>query len=312
VRYVALLLLTLGTGIGFAAKKDFEGKWNLTVDNEARGRAWWLEVTGVRKGPLGGSFVGAPGGQVDKIEKMEFQGQELHWYFEKGPAANKRKLHYSATVNNGVLAGKVMENGNVIATFRGKRAPEIRDVDDERWQRGKAVELFNGKDVANWTPRFPGRPMQWSVENGLLVNEPKASDIQTKEEFWNFELVAEYRYGKGSNSGIALRGRYEVQIEDSHGRAPDVHSHGALYSRVAPKVDAANPPGEWQRMEVRLVGRYLTVKLNGKLIHDKTFVEGPTAMGFRPDEEMPGPLAIQGDHGIVEFRKLTLTPLVRQ
>ncbi|MDX2268598.1 MAG: DUF1080 domain-containing protein [Bryobacter sp.] len=312
MRNVTLLLLTLAAVNGYAAKKDFEGRWNLSVDNEPRGRAWWLEVTGVRKGPLGGSFVGAPGGQVDKIEKMEFQGQELHWYFEKGKAPNVRKLHYSATLNGGLLTGKAMEGEKVIATFRGKRAPEIRDRDDDRWKPGTPIELFNGKDLANWSPRFPGRPMQWAIVDGTLRNEPKASDIQTKETFWNFELHAEYRYGKGSNSGIALRGRYEVQIEDSFGRPADLHTHGALYSRIPPSVNAANPPGEWQTMDVRLVGRTLTVKLNGKLILDKVTVEGPTAMGFSPEEEMPGPFALQGDHGLVEFRKLTVTPLVRQ
>ncbi len=304
---ILFIALTFAVTVGFGAKKDFNGRWNLKVENEARARAWWLEVNEAGGSGMKGRFVGAPGGQMDVIPKMEFQDQELHWYFEK----NKRKLHYSARLEKGELIGKAEADGKVINTFRGRRAPEIRDRDDERWKRGTPVELFNGQDLSNWEPRFPGRPMEWTVRNGAFENAPKASDIRSKETFWNFELHAEYRYGKGSNSGIALRGRYEVQIEDSAGRAPDIHSHGALYSRLAPAVDAANAPGEWQSLDVRLVGRSLTVKLNGKVLLDKANVEGLTAMGFDADEAQPGPFAIQGDHGVVEFRKFTVTPLVR-
>jgi len=293
--------------LAWSAEKDFNGRWNLKVENEARGRAWWLEVTGAGGGAMSGKFVGAPGGQLDVIPRLEFRAKELHWYFEKGG----RKQHYSARLEKNELIGKLETDGAVTHTFRGARAPEIRDRDDDRWRRGTPIELFNGKDLSNWEPRFPGRPMEWAVENGVFKNAPRASDIRSKETFWNFELHAEYRYGKSSNSGIALRGRYEVQIEDSHGRKPDVHSHGALYSRIAPSVDAANPPGEWQTLDVRLAGRSLTVKLNGKTLIDKGIAEGLTAMGFDADEAQPGPFAIQGDHGVVEFRKFTVTPLVR-
>lgn len=300
-------LLFAYAGFLLGAEKDFNGRWNLKVENEARGRAWWLEVNEAGNAKLNGKFVGAPGGQVDVIPKLEFQGKELHWYFEKAG----KKQHYSARLEKNELIGKAEVDGKPTHTFRGVRAPEIRDRDDDRWKRGTPMDLFNGQDLSNWVPRFPGRPMEWRVENGVFKNAEKASDIRSKETFWNFELHAEYRYEKGSNSGIALRGRYEVQIEDSFGRKPDVHSHGALYSRVAPAVDAANPPGQWQSLDVRLVGRYLTVKLNGKLVLDKVVAEGLTAMGFDADEAQPGPLSIQGDHGLIEFRKFTVTPLVR-
>ncbi len=289
----------------FAADKDFNGRWNFAVDNEARGRAWWLEVSGAGTKEMKARFVGAPGGQMDEVPKIEIVSKELHWHFERA----KRQLHYSARLEKDALIGKLEADGKVINTFRAARAPMIRDVDDDRWKRAATMDLF--KNLAAWEPTFPGRPMQWHVQDGVLVNEPKASDIRTKEKFWNFELHAEYRYQKGSNSGFGLRGRYEVQIEDSHGRPPDKHSHGALYSRVIPAFDAANPPGEWQSIDIRLVGRSLTVKLNGKTLMEKATVEGPTAMSFDPNEADPGPIALQGDHGIVEFRKLTLTPLIR-
>ena len=175
---------------------------------------------------------------------------------------------------------------------------------------GKTEDLL--ASLNGWTPTFPGRPLEWSIDNGVLKNKPKASDIRTNEKYWNFELHVEFRYEKGSNSGIGLRGRYEVQIQDTHGEPVSGHSLGALYSRIVPKEDAARPAGQWQEMDIRLVGRTLTVKLNGKVIIDKQEVEGATAMAFDANEADPGPIALQGDHGVVEFRKLTVAPLVRQ
>lgn len=300
------LLFALMAMTAIAGEKDFNGRWNLTVEKEPRGRAWWLEVSGAGSGKLAGRFVGAPGGQMDAIPAIAFEGKELVWSFERGG----KKLVYRAVYDKGQLIGRQTVDGVPALAFRGARAPVIRDREGEQWKRGKAEDLL--VSLNGWTPTFPGRPLEWSIENGVLKNKSKASDIKTNEKYWNFELDAEFRYEKGSNSGIGLRGRYEVQIQDTYGEPVSGHSLGALYSRIVPKENAANPPGEWQKMEIRLVGRTLTVKLNGKVVIDKQEVEGATAMAFDPNEADPGPIALQGDHGVVEFRKLTLTPLVRQ
>ena len=110
---------------------------------------------------------------------------------------------------------------------------------------------------------------------------------------------------------MGLRDRYEIQILDDYGQPPDTHSTGSLYSRVAPSVNAGKPPGEWQAYDITLIGRDLTVVLNGKKILDKVTVEGLTAMGHDPNEGEPGPLSLQGDHGSIEFRNITVTPLVK-
>jgi hypothetical protein len=117
--------------------------------------------------------------------------------------------------------------------------------------------------------------------------------------------------GKGSNSGLGLRDRYEVQIFEKFGSPPDTHTMGSVYSRIVPSENASKPAGEWQTMDIRLVGRIVTVKLNGKVVIDKREIEGLTAMAHDPNEAQPGPISIQGDHGTVEFRELTLTPLKR-
>jgi hypothetical protein len=186
----------------------------------------------------------------------------------------------------------------------------ISDKDDGNWKPGHPVALFNGRDTSGWRQVVPDLP-GWHVTDGSLTNNSGASDIVSDAKFWKFVLRAEYRYGAGSNSGIGLRARYEIQIHDNFGRPPDVHGSGAVYSRIPPSVNASKPPGEWQTLEVRLVGRTVTVRLNGTTVIDRAEVEGPTAMTTDPHEDQPGPITLQGDHGIIEFRRLDVTPLTR-
>ena len=173
------------------------------------------------------------------------------------------------------------------------------------------MALFDGKDMAHWQAQHPERTKEWSVENGLLVNSDNADLLVGKEKFWNFELDIEFVVKPEMNSGIGLRGRYEVQIFDDYGEAPSLHGNGALYSRVPAKKNASKPAGEWQTMHIRLVGRDLTVVLNGEKVHDKTLVEGFTAIVTDWHEDQPGPITIQGDHGAIQIRKVVATPLVR-
>ena len=102
-----------------------------------------------------------------------------------------------------------------------------------------------------------------------------------------------------------------MQILDDYGRPPDTHSAGALYSRIAPSENASKPAGEWETYDIRLVGREVTVVFNGKKVIEKGVIDGLTAMAHDADEGEPGGIALQGDHGPVEFRKITITPLVK-
>ena len=110
-------------------------------------------------------------------------------------------------------------------------------------------------------------------------------------------------------SGVKFEGHYEIQIFDDNGQPPSLHGNGALYSRIAPVVNASKPPGEWQIMEITLLGNQLTVILNEAKIIDRSEIKGLTAIAIDPNEAEPGPFVIQGDHGPVEFRRLTVTPL---
>lgn len=296
---------------------QFNGRWNLAVEGDPRGRAWWLEVENAGRPNMRGKFVGAPGGQVDEIPAMRLDGRALVWEFERsyrrsaGAEQPKMKGVYTARIVNEQLVGSLEVEGYPEAnrTFTGKRAPQITDADDGTWVEDTPVELFNGKDLSGWYVKAPGRPMEWFVEGGILKNGERAADIVSEAKFWNFKLHVEYKVGAKSNSGIGLRGRYEIQIYGDQGMPPSDHGNGALYSRIAPAVNATLPPDQWQVFDITLIGRTLTVVLNGKTLMDKVEVEGLTAIAIDPDEDQPGPFILQGDHGPVEFRKITVTPL---
>jgi hypothetical protein len=147
----------------------------------------------------------------------------------------------------------------------------------------------------------------WVVRDGMMVNAKPGTDLMTEKTFTDFKLAAEFRYPKGSNSGVYLRGRYEVQIEDNFGQEPDSHKIGGVYGFLTPSVNAGKRPGEWQTLEVTLVGRVVTVVLNGERVIDRQTIPGITGGAIDGKEGEPGPILLQGDHGPVEFRKVTLT-----
>jgi len=118
----------------------------------------------------------------------------------------------------------------------------------------------------------------------------------------------EFRYPPAGNSGVYLRGRYEVQIEDSPGPEPVIGGLGAVYGFIVPNENAARRPGEWQTYDIELVGRLLTVVLNGHTVISVQSIPGPTGGALDSDEGLPGPIFLQGDHGPIEYRNIVLTP----
>jgi hypothetical protein len=291
-----------------AADSDYNGRWDLTTGAARRG-AWWVELNGVGTANASGKFVSAYSGDMNKIDEISIQNGVLKWVI-KPP--NGAPFVYTARLAGGKLEGTMTREGqNEAATkFTGVRAPEITEKDDGSWKKGTPVELFDGKDLKGWHALVPGAEMKWTVTDAVLKNAPPTTDIVSDQKFWNFEAHVEFRIVEHSNSGIGLRGRYEIQILDDYGRPPNTHSAGALYSRVAPAVNASKPAGEWQTYDIRLVGRDLTVVHNGKKVLDHVHVDGLTAIANNSDEGEPGPFIVQGDHSNVEIRKFTVTPLV--
>jgi hypothetical protein len=207
-----------------------------------------------------------------------------------------------------ILKGQVQYADGKVHHFEAKRAPELATKGAVKW--GAPVTLFDGKTLDGWRLRDPKAKLGWAAQDGeLVVVQPKDNaDLVTERTFQDLKLHLEFNVDPQSNSGVYLRGRYEIQILDDPKLTTESHGCGALYSRLAPALDATKPAGEWQTFDMTFVGRRLTVKLNGKTIIDDAEVEGITGGAVNPFEGEPGPLMLQGDHGKVRFRNIVVTP----
>lgn len=211
--------------------------------------------------------------------------------------------------------------GSDSRTFSGKRIPPLPErpnLDGVKY--GEPIQLFNGQDLTGWRLTSPNQVNGWSVQGGVLMNRPVQEEgkphksygnLRTDKEFEDFNLKLETRVNKGGNSGIYLRGIYEVQVTESYGRNLDSHNMGAIYSRITPAMNAEKPPGEWQTLDITLVQRHVTVVLNGKKIIDNQPLVGCTGGALWSDQFRAGPLYLQGDHTSVDYRNLVLRPVLK-
>jgi hypothetical protein len=318
MRRLTFLLLALSAAALAAGDAKLNGRWDITGEGKPRIRAWWLEIIGADTPTPHGSFVTAFGGDRNEFKTMKSNGGNFRidiFRQERRSNGKTRQLH---AYLKGQLVGDKIEGTYTTKGLKsgpikwvGVRAPVIADKDDGSWKEAAPIQLFNGKDLTGWKQAEAERTFNWTIADGEMRSTGKTSNIMSEQKFWNFILHLEFKMHEHSNSGVGIRGRYEIQIADDYGREPGTHTNGALYSRVAAAVNASNKAGEWQTYDIRVVGRQLTVVLNGKKIHDKTEIEGLTAIANDPNEAEPGPVYLQGDHGPVEFRNIVLTPLVK-
>ena len=174
--------------------------------------------------------------------------------------------------------------------------------------------LFNGKDLTGWKLRNPSGTPSWSVNDGILVNEVSpgkhGTDLVSEEKFRDFALRYEYKIPKGANSGVYLRGRYEIQVLDDYERGkPSKGGNAALYNTAPVAKFASKPAGEWQTCKATIKGDKVTVILNGEKVHDSVTVEKPTGGELDRNVDQPGPIMLQGDHGSISFRKIEIKEL---
>jgi hypothetical protein len=164
----------------------------------------------------------------------------------------------------------------------------------------------------------------------LNINDNVTKDnLVTAFEHGDIELELEVMLPKGSNSGIYLQGRYEVQLLDSWGVKDAKYSDiggiyrnwesekDKIYMGKAPLSNPAKAPGLWQKMKISFRAprfdaagkkianaRFVSVELNGVKIHDNVEVPLPTGGPIENNETASGPIMIQGDHGPVAFRNI--------
>lgn len=296
--------------------QDFNGRWDITVGAPSSSRGWWLEVSGAGTDNLKGRFMGAPVGLLDDIPKLSISEGELRFALE----AKFRKDHgpekglYWARLEEGKLKGTFEIEGDpsTYLEWTGVRAPALAEKDDASWKRGDPIVLFNGRDLTGWQAAPPAHLMGWLVKDGAMIALAGAPDLISEKKFTNFVIDTEYKIDPHTNTGIGLRGRYEVQIADDADRPSSNRGTGAILGRIAPSLNAERPAGEWQMLVIRLVGREVTVVLNGIRVINRQNIDGPTAIALDTNESDPGPILLQGNRGTVEFRKMVLYPLLKK
>ena len=267
------------------------------VDTEGEPFPSWVELE-----VGGGQFVGKVG-SARPITKVELSDSAVRFSLPPQYEDRKTDLEFEGSLVDGWLIGTTVLDDGRAATWSGTPAPAL-PRSDPAW--GDAIELI-GADLSNWRPRSSDMANNWSIVGGTLDNSAKGSDLVTVDTFADFKLVAEYRYPKGSNSGIYLRGRYEFQIVDDYEGGPhDVGNSGAIYGFLAPTRNAIKPPGEWNTAEIVLLGRFITVTLNGEKVIEDREIPGITGGALDSAEGEPGPIFVQGDHGPVTFKRLTV------
>jgi len=282
---------------------DYVGRWNVRItDGDDTFVGGWFKVEKKDAG-LAGSVVWR-WGSAGPAKTTEVAAGTLRLVREEQPG---KPDVFEAQLEGATLKGQVRYPDGKVNHFEGRRAPDLATAAAPKW--GAPVTLFDGT-LQGWKLRDAKAKMGWAVVNGeLAVVEPKGNaDLVSDKTFQDLKLHLEFNVEPKSNSGVYLRGRYEIQILDDPTKVTEEHGCGALYSRIAPKLDATKPAGEWQTFDITLVGRRLTVVLNGKTIIDGASVDGITGGAINPFEGEPGPLMLQGDHGKVRFRNIVVTP----
>ena len=279
------------------------GRWDVTVQSPTGNYPSWFEVHRSGYRALVGQFVGQSG-SARPIANVEFANNEFRFSIPPQWEQRDTEVKFEGKLEGDRLTGWTTDKDGKRLTWTANRAPSLRRSAPPKWSN--PVKLFNGTDLTGWKPMSGDN--QWKVINGVLTNTKAGGNLVTNQTFTDFKLHAEFRYPKGGNSGIYLRGRHEVQIEDSAGQEPMSVHLGGIYGFLTPNEDAAGKPGEWQTFDITLIGRLVTVVLNGKTIICNQEIPGITGGALDSDEGAPGPLYLQGDHGPVEFRNMILTP----
>jgi hypothetical protein len=286
---------------GFA--DELLGRWDLTVETAGGTFPSWLEMRLRTETELMGRFVGRVG-SVRYVGDIDYAAGTLEFRVPVQYERGTDELRFEGTVRGDRIAGTAVVDHGERLRFTGVRAPVLAASNELEW--GVPLPLLATPELPGWFPRDDVPSRCWEADGGVFAIAGNCTDFVTTAKFDDLRLHAEFRIPPGGNSGIYLRGRYEVQIQDDAGKALDPLRMGGIYGFIAPSVDAARAAGEWQTLDVELVGRRVTVALNGTTIVDGQEIPGITGGALDSDEGAPGPIMLQGDHTAVEFRNLTI------
>jgi hypothetical protein len=311
--------------------ESFLGCWALTLPNDVPG---WMEIR-QEKGYLDGDILWG-WGSVVPLAHVYFD--EDHIIATRNQEIIRARDDQGNPVRTQILTSRMVfvRKGDALSgiiytpeydgigireeSVSGKKIPALPDPPNlKKIKFGEKIPLFNGIDLTGWRLINPNATNGFYVKDGILINDPvqeegkpkvRYGNLRTEQEFEDFNLTLEVNVPENGNSGVYLRGMYEIQVFDSYGKPLDSHHMGGLYSRITPSENAEKPAGEWQTMDITLYNRHLTVILNGVTIIDNQPVKGITGGALASDEFVPGPIYLQGDHDKVMYRNIYLTPII--
>ena len=301
----AAACLAVGLSTWAALAEALVGRWDLTIqDVHGKQLPSWLELrreTGLWRADFVGRW-----GNARPLTKVVVKGNQIQFVSPRQEEDSRNDLVFEGRLIGDTLSGSAKGPNGAPWTWTAKRAPALIPPPNVKW--AEPITLFNGQDFSGWTFDNPAKAASWVVANGCLINRSAGSNIATEQKFQDFKLHVEVNCPTNANSGIYLRGRYEVQVEDDSIQEPPSHHMGAVYGFLAPTPEQPRRPGVWQTFDITLRGRWVTVIQNGQTIIDNQEIPGITGGAFDSHEELPGPIYLQGDHGGIAYRNIVLTP----
>ena len=293
----AIILIQCGPSEPVSKKLTvpFLGRWDVTASQGDAGYPLWFELEQVEYG-FKGRFQ-PRGGHSQPMERVSADGHRIQF--------SCCGFELEGHASGGGLEGTGKAQGEAFS-WKAQAAPGLPARPHLKW--GEPVDLLAG-GMEGWKGHR-GDAATWNLVDAVLVNSGRGANIYTTDNFKDFKLHIEVNCPEGSNSGIYLRGRYEIQVQDDYGKPPHSRHMGGIYGYVTPSRNAARPAGEWQELEVVLNGRWVTLVLNGETVIDHQEIPGITGGALDSNESEPGPIYLQGDHGAVSYRNIVLTPAV--
>lgn len=301
-RWEALAVTFVSVSLCFGAgDRALDGRWDLTVKTAQETYPSWIEI----KNASGTPEVRVQGqvSSVHPVKDLKIDGSTMT--FETSEWFGKpTKTSWKVAVKSGRLSGTQTREDGTVGQIAGVRAPALKRPQPKAWTNPEPI--FNGKDLTGWEPDDPAKN-HWKAINGDLVNETPGANLRSTRKVQDFKLHIEYNCPEGGNSGIYLRGRYEVQVAYEPTN-DEFHGMGAIYGFLAPKVKLPEKPGQWETFDITLVGRYVTVRRDGVLTIDHQEIPGITGGALDSNEAQPNVIYIQGDHtGGMKYRNITLS-----
>lgn len=291
-RTLALAFLSVASCF---AGSPFAGRWDLTMVSKGAPYPSWMEFA--EEGPSGVVRLVGRTGSVHPAKDVKSEGAHLTFTSAEGT--------WDITANGRKLSGVQHAKGGDVQ-FSGVPAPALKRAAPAAWS--KPEPLFDGKSLQGWEVDEPSKTY-WSAQDGELRNDKGGANIRTTRTFDDFKLHIEYNCPDGGNSGVYLRGRYEVQVEyEPPAKNDQFHSMGSIYGFIAPSAELPKKPGQWETYDVTLVGRTVTVVRDGTKIIDEQEIPGITGGALDSHEAEPGPIYLQGDHtGGLRYRNITIS-----